>query len=263
MAFADARVTPLAAIVLAGGKPDAVSRLQPQRPNKAFVRIDGVALVERTIRGLRAAATVGEIVVVAPEAVDDPALGSADRRVAAGDRIGTSIANGLAGFTPDVPVLVTASDLPLVGGVAVDDFVRGALARDADLAYACVAKAVHDAKYGASVPHTWARMRDGIYCGGPMILVKPRAIPRLLDVLDRLAAARRAPILLSAVFGWDVLFRFAFGMLSIDAAEARASRILGAPAVAVPCAYPEIAVNVDRATDVALAERLVRHPSID
>jgi hypothetical protein len=150
----------------------------------------------------------------------------------------------------------------MLTGLAVDDFIASALARDADLAYSCLAKPVHDARF-PKVPHTWARMRDGIYCGGPMILIKPRALPRLLELLERLAAARRAPIMLSAVFGWDVLARFAFGLLSIAAAEARATRLLGASAIAVPCRYAEIAVNVDRVTDVALAERLVTRPSND
>ncbi len=252
----------LPAVVLAGGKADAVAALQPGRPNKAFLRIAGQALLERTVAGLRAAESIGSICIVAPDGCNDPAIAAGDTRVAAGTRIGASLASGLAERAPDEPVLVTASDLPLLTGAAVDAFVRAALARDADLAYSCVDKRVHDRDY-KEVPHTWARMRDGVFCGGPMILIKPRALPRLLDLLERLAAARRAPIMLSAVFGWDVLARFAFGLLSIAAAEKRASRLLGAPAIAVPCSFPEIAINVDRVSDVALAERLLTRPSSD
>ncbi len=54
------------AVVLAGGPQDDVARLQPGAPNKAFVEIEGVTLVGRVLAALRAAASVGRIVVVAP-----------------------------------------------------------------------------------------------------------------------------------------------------------------------------------------------------
>ncbi|HEY6485059.1 MAG TPA: hypothetical protein VIX83_01585, partial [Candidatus Cybelea sp.] len=61
-----------------------------------------------------------------------------------------------------------------------------------------------------------------------------------------------------SLFGWDMLARFAIGRLSIAQAEARASRILGAPVRALVSPYPETGVNVDRVSDVALARELVR-----
>ncbi|MBV8655317.1 MAG: hypothetical protein JO160_04680, partial [Candidatus Eremiobacteraeota bacterium] len=60
-----------------------------------------------------------------------------------------------------------------------------------------------------------------------------------------------------SLFGWDVLARYAVGRLTIAQAEARAEDILGAPVRAIVSPYPETAVNVDRVTDVALAEALV------
>jgi hypothetical protein len=75
--------------------------------------------------------------------------------------------------------------------------------------------------------------------------------------IERLGAARKHPFRLASLFGWDMLARFAVGRLSIAAAEARASKILGAPVRALVSPYPETAVNVDRVSDVALAEWLV------
>jgi hypothetical protein len=46
-------------------------------------------------------------------------------------------------------------------------------------------------------------------------------------------------------------------MLPIPDLEKRASRLLGAKAAAAICSYPEIAINVDRPSDVVLAERLL------
>ena len=246
----------LDAIVLAGGPPDAVAALEPGAPNKAFVRVGGIPLVSRTIAGLRASSRIDRIVVVAPpSAAAHPALAGASEVRGDGARMIASLRSGLQGFTEDALVVVAASDLPALDAAAVDEFVDAALARSADVAYACLERAYHDARYPA-FPHTWARMREGRFCGGGLIALRPRVLPRLATVLDALGDARKSPLRLASLFGWDVLARFALGRLSIEAAEARASRLLDARVAAIRCTQPQIALNVDRVADVAKAAAL-------
>ncbi|HTU70709.1 MAG TPA: NTP transferase domain-containing protein [Candidatus Baltobacteraceae bacterium] len=251
------------AVVLAGGGPDEVAALQPGAINKAFVRIGGIALVERTLRALRASTLVGRIIVVAPQAVHaDAALAGADERRADGTKIQISLSNGLALLPPDEIVLVSTSDLPILTPDCVDDFIEHAYDVDADIGYGCVERTVHEALF-PEVPHTWARLREGTYCGGGLIAIKPRALPALERFIERLGAARKNPLQLASLFGWDVMARFAFGRLSIASAERRASQLLGASVCAIVSPYPETGVNVDRASDVALAERLVSSERAD
>jgi molybdopterin-guanine dinucleotide biosynthesis protein A len=245
-------------VVLAGGPPDDVAALEPGAPNKAFVRIGGVTLVERTLRALRASKQIGRIIVVAPDtAHDHPALALADERRADGKKIRESLRNGLQDLPPDEIVLVTTSDLPILLPDAVDDFIDYAKDLDADLGYGCVERTVHEALF-PNVPHTWARLRDGTFCGGGLVAIKPRALPALERFIEKLGAARKNPLQLASLFGWDVLARFAIGRLSMASAERRASQLLGAPVRALVSPYPETGVNVDRVSDVALAEKLVR-----
>jgi hypothetical protein len=82
-------------------------------------------------------------------------------------------------------------------------------------------------------------------------------LPQLATLLDRLGAARKAPLRLAAVFGWGTLARFALGTLAIADAERRAGELIAADAGAIRCTHPEIAINVDRVTDVALAQQLI------
>ncbi len=246
------------AVVLAGGPADAVSALHPGAPNKAFVPICGVTLVERVLVALRAVRRIERIVVVAPPlAHAAAALAAADEARPDGRRMLESLRSGAAGFADDVPLLVVASDLPVLSAPAIDEVLDALAARDLDVAYTCLARQYHDARF-PQVPHTWARLREGQFCGGGVSAIKPRALDRLSGVLTALGAARKAPLRLAAVFGWDVLARFAVGRLSIADAEARATAILGLPAGAIRCTHPEIAVNVDRPSDVALAATLVR-----
>lgn len=252
------------AVVLAGGPPDDVARLEPGAPNKAFVHIGGITLLERTLRPLRAAREIGRIIVVAPKVADgDPTLALADERRDDGDKIRTSLRNGLVGLPADEIVLVTTSDLPVLTPESVDDFVERARRLDPDLGYGCLERRVHEAAY-PEVPHTWASLRDGTFCGGGLIAIKPRAMPELERFIERLGAARKNVFRLASLFGWDMLARFAFRRLSIAHAEERASHLLHARVRAIVSPYAETAVNVDRVSDVALAETLLgRTPALE
>jgi molybdopterin-guanine dinucleotide biosynthesis protein A len=246
------------AIVLAGGPPDEVARTQPEAANKAFVRVGGLTLVERTLRPLKASSKVDRIIVVTPAAVHgDPAIALADERRADGVKIRISLRNGLAGLPPDELAIVVASDLPILTTAAVDDFIARATELNPDIGYGCLEKSVHMARF-PQVPHTWARLRDGTFCGGGLIAIKPRVMPHLERVIERLGHARKNPLRLASLFGWDIVLRFALGRLSVAQAEQRASRILDAPVRAIVSPYAETGVNVDRVTDIALAEELIK-----
>jgi GTP:adenosylcobinamide-phosphate guanylyltransferase len=247
----------ITAVVLAGGPPDDVAAQEPGAPNKAFVRIGGIALVERVIAALRSAPSVERIIAVAPSSAHDRAeLANATERRADGTRITDSLRSGLAALPPDDPVLIAASDLPILNREAIEDFVAGVLKLDADVVYGCVEKSVHTRLY-PEIPHTWARLRDGTFCGGGLMAIKPRALPALEGFIERLGHARKYPWRLAGLFGWDMLARFAIGRLTIAKAEARGSALLGAPVRALISPYAQTGVNVDRVTDITLAEKLV------
>jgi GTP:adenosylcobinamide-phosphate guanylyltransferase len=245
------------AVVLAGGPLDAVAALQPGAPNKAFVRVGGRALVERVLAALRATPEIERIIVVAPPSTHASAeLALADERRADGKRISDSLRSGVRGLALDEHVLIATSDLPILTPRATGDFIARARKADGEIGYGCVERCVHVAAY-PQVPHTWARLRDGVYCGGGLMTLRPRVLPALERFIEALGAARKKPWRLASLFGARVLLKYATGTLSISDAECRACELLGAPAQAVVSPYAETAVNVDRPSDVALAEQLV------
>ena len=246
------------AVVLAGGPHDELAARTPGAPNKAFVAIDGVALVERTLRALRASASIDHIIAVAPPRVHGhPALALADECRADGSRISDSLRSGLAGLPLEYDVLVSTSDLPVLTAESVDDFVMRAHETGADMTYGCLEKSIHMAKY-PQVPHTWAKLRDGTFCGTGFVTIRPRVFPSLERFIEDLGRARKNPLQLARLFGWDILWRYATRRLTIARAERRASEVIGARVRAVVSPYAEIGVNVDRVSDIALAETLVR-----
>jgi len=246
----------LTAIVLAGGKPDEVSALVPGAPNKAFVPVGGRALVTRTLAALRTSPHIGTLVVVAPATSHGAAaLAGADAYRAAGETMAASLRAGLAGLPANELVLVAASDLPILSIAAIEEFVTLARRSEAEVVYACVERRTHLARF-PEVPHTWARFADGTYCGGGLVALRPRALERLDRFLGRLGAARKNTLRLAAIFGLPTLARYAFGRLRVADAERRGSAMIGVSVAAAICTHAEIAINVDRASDLAHAERL-------
>jgi len=213
-------------------------------------------MVTRVLMTLRAVPAIEQITVVAPtDALDDSALTLADVRRSSGERIIESVQRGLSESDPDAMMLLATSDAPLLSSESLREFAQTLASIDADLVYAIAERKAHEQRY-PGVPHTWARMRGGVYCGGAVFGMRPRVVSALTKFLDELAAARKSPLRLARAFGWDVVLRFALGMLPIDAAEARASTLLGYRVRAVVAA-PDLAFNVDRKSDLALAERFL------
>jgi GTP:adenosylcobinamide-phosphate guanylyltransferase len=244
-------------VLLAGGGRDAISALAPGAPNKAFVPVGGITLARRTLEALRGTPRVGNIVAVAPRcAATLTELRAADEVRVAGATMAASLRAGLGGFAPDDLVLIAASDLPVLTSAAIEEFLDLAERSDADVVYACLERSIHERAF-PGVPHTWARLRDGTYCGGGLAALRPRAFVSLEALLGRLGNARKNPLRLASIFGFDVLARYAFGRLTIAQAERRASALLGRPVAAARSSHAEIAVNVDRVSDVTLAETLL------
>jgi molybdopterin-guanine dinucleotide biosynthesis protein A len=247
----------MTAIVLAGGPPDAVAALAPGAPNKAFVSVGNRTLIERTLAALRATPAVSRVVVVTPLAAHGRSdLALADELRPDGVTMLESLHSGLRGAPYDAPVLVCASDLPVLSRAALEEFLELVRSSDADIVYGCVERATHERQF-PGMPHTWARLRGGTYCGAGVVMLRPRVLPALEGLLGRLGTARKNPLRLAAIFGPGVLARYAAGRLTLTDVEHRATQLLGAPAAAAVCTHAEIAINVDRPTDVALAAAFV------
>jgi molybdopterin-guanine dinucleotide biosynthesis protein A len=240
---------PITAIVLAGGERDEVCRDDPDAVNKAFVQVNGAPLVMYALRALREAAGVQTIIVVAPSNAPDDALRLADGRRESGPKLSDSLESGMRDLDPDQLVLICTSDLPILTPMAVDDFVERALRSNCDIGYGFLPQAAHDAQY-PHIRHTWARFREGIFCGTGLCALRPRALPALVSILQRAAEARKQPWRLASLLGAKILTRYALGILSIEEVEERASALLRHRARGIISQYPESAVNIDRYSDL-------------
>lgn len=230
----------------------------PHPSNKALIDYRGSPLVAHVLRALRDSAAVGKIVYVGePDARLD---GLYDVQVPGGTRMVDSLALGLGaalGSSEDGPVLLVSSDIPWVTGGTIEQFSLEARAlrvgaERAALVYPIVPEAAAKRDF-PDQRRTYAKLREGRFTGGNLILLRREAVPALLPQIDRLYRARKNPLALAFLIGLDVLFALLLGRARLPKLEERVSKILGAPVRALPTEAASLAADVDAVEHLAPA----------
>ncbi len=252
----------LIAVALAGG------RLEPDfreagyaAANKAYLPLRGSSMLERVLTSLRAASSVERIRCVTQPDTFQSAFGArgrdlADEIVEPGDGLIDSLIAGLRGLPSDRLVLVVATDIPLASGGHFDAFTTRAADQAWDVSYGYLRRATHVAAY-PSVRHTWVRLRDGAMCGSGVSVIRAGSMSGLAETLRRIAAARKSPLRLAAIFSLGLVIRYIFGLLTLADVERRARGLSGLQCRGVACEDAELAVNVDGLADLREVERIL------
>jgi len=255
----------LRALVLAGrrGPADAVA-VAAGTSHRAFVPVVGVPMLVRVLRTLRATPGVGAIALCIDDVAALDALPEVAEALRAGaitaqpsaDSPAASVAAAVAALPPGERVLVTTADHPLLTPEIVSGFLRGALARDADLVVGVVAASVIRAAHPGSV-RTFVPLRGEAYSGANLFLARAPGAARVASFWREAERFRKKPWRLVSVFGATTLALFLLRRLDLAAALARASRTIGARVEAVVLPQPEAAIDVDRPSDLVLATRIL------
>jgi GTP:adenosylcobinamide-phosphate guanylyltransferase len=254
------------ALVLAGsrgGGGDDLAEAQGQR-HRALIPVRGVPMLVRVIRTLRAAPSVGRLLV----SIDDPsaldAVPELDALVAEGALAvrrsqrspSRSVLAVLEELPAGEPVLVTTADHALLTPAMVEHFTLACRRGNADLRVGLVSASVLRARFPES-KRTWLPLRDDLYSGANLFgFLTPQA-RRAAEFWVRAEASRKRPWRLALAFGPRALIAFWRRRFDLDAALEQISRVIGARVEAVRMPFAEAAIDVDRAADLALATRIL------
>lgn len=234
------------AIILAG---DNKSSPVKDVANKALIRIKDKYMVEYVIDSLRSAKCVDRIVIVGPEILKNAVGDKVDAVLQSGETIVQNIKIGIDFFNDGEYVILCTSDIPMVSGEAIEDFVNQCMGKNIDVGYPIIEKSLNDIKY-PDVKRTYVRLKDGTYTGGNIIFANPEALRRCYSIADELVKNRKNAIKMGRLFGFVILLKLVTGMLRIKSVEKRAKKLLGINAKAIKTSYPEIGNDVDKIDDV-------------
>lgn len=242
------------ALILAGTRPggDPFAK-EVGVAHKGLIDVGGRPILERVVSALKAAG-VGRIAVSTNcEAITAMARSLGAEVIAS--QAGPSASVGAAFAAYGAPMLVTTSDHALLQPEWVRQIAADSPA-EADLAVMLARReAVERAVPGAQ--RTWMRFADGHWSGCNMFLLATPAASRALSLWSEVESNRKKPWRIAARLGPGMLVGYVFGRLGLAAIVARLGRRVGIEARVVAARDGLAAVDVDKASDLALVRSLV------
>jgi molybdopterin-guanine dinucleotide biosynthesis protein A len=243
------------ALVLSGGEieRERFPEIDPGIRCKARIPILGRPMAEWVVQGLRSSQQVGRIVVVGRSSIETPSLRALDAEVVpeAGD-ISGNLRAGIQALTGSPRVLGLSGDLPLLTREGLEDLFSHAPAADVVFPYVergDVLQAFPEREW------VFSRTPEGSYTGCSVALFRPDALLSNWRWVEELLAARRkSPLGLAGMIGPWMAARYLFGRLRVADVERQLSSLLRLVGRGYPSRFAELAMDVDKQTDIALAE---------
>jgi CTP:molybdopterin cytidylyltransferase MocA len=258
----------LAALVMAGGI-NTIPLYEGYRPGyKALVEIGGQPAIRYPLDALKRSRHVGEICVVgSQEQLRDAVGDSPVTFVPPGKTLLESIVAGLTRLREHEVVLATTADLPLVSAGILDTFIEACTAapawREASLFVSVVPRHAFTGPF-ARVDKITAHFRDGIYCHGNVMLVRPAFLDNAsaMQRINAMYAGRKGALTSAMALGVRVGLAFVFGvyvfhLLTMRQMAALASARFHVGIVPVPMPHPELSLDLDEPADYRLITEIL------
>jgi GTP:adenosylcobinamide-phosphate guanylyltransferase len=238
------------AVITAGGPIDGQYAARAGTTLKALAPVRGRTMIARTIDALRAC-NIDRIAVVGNSAVADACAPAA--RVKMVPDAGTGAANvlgALDAWADDDGLLYLTCDMPYIDAPSLRWFLDRI--EPARLSMPLCDHAAFVRRFPGAPPFGITLAGERVVNAGVFYFpAGSRARVRTLGTT--MFEARKAPWKMASIAGPLVLLRFLLGRASVNALEARASRVLAIPVAALRDAPPELAFDADTATDYAYA----------
>ena len=241
------------AVVLAGGRNKPPMAAAAGSEYRALTPFRGRPMVDHVVRALCEAESVAEITVVGPIPASNGFRVIADH--------GGFVENIYAGLDAVEAefVLISTSDIPFVTSESIDAFIAQARAEDADVVYPVVR--LEDCyKQFPGIKRTAVRLKEGEFTGGNVALVRKEFMDTQRERIARAYGLRKSPLQLALMIGLGTAIKLAGTiilrrpLLSIPQLESSISRVIGGKSLAAVTGYAELATDIDRDSDLAVAE---------
>ena len=252
----------MTAIVLAGDRTKADSLISHSEAScKALIDIDGIPMVRRVLNALRSSRVVANILLAGPEASEVATDKPLSDWIEAGeiawrepeDSPSTSAYHAMQALDPEVPVLLTTADHPLLTAEITDAFGRQSLADDVDVTVGLAPHALVAEAY-PGIKKTVLRFSDGEFCGCNLFAFLTPEGRRAANFWRKIEQERKKPLLLIGLLGWWAVIRYRLGVLPLEEALAKLSKRLGLRIRAVILPYANAAIDVDSIADLVLVK---------
>jgi GTP:adenosylcobinamide-phosphate guanylyltransferase len=245
------------AIILAGALNSGLLRRMDPIRYEAAITIAGRPMLDYVVEALAATPEIDRLIVVGfPETLSAKLQPLVAVFTEPGMSSMGSMRQGFRELQSKEPVLVVTADLPLLTPAAVSDFLARCRQRESDVYYVYVARETNERHY-PGMRRTYVRLREGTVTGGNIGLVVPELVGSRVDLLEKAAELRKNPLKMAQEIGWGFLFQYLRGRMTIPTIEEAVTRICGFRLVGIESPYPEVAIDVDKPSDLELVRAVL------
>jgi molybdopterin-guanine dinucleotide biosynthesis protein A len=246
------------ALVIAGGYTDDKMKKYSTVAQEALIPIGNRVMVEYVIDALEQTEQIDDILVVGPVEQLQKVFFNRPRVLIAseGETAIDSVLNGITVLKSKGRVLILTADIPLINAEVISKFLLECQEAEVDLFYPIVPKRINEEMY-PQVKRTYVSFDEGKFTGGNMFLVNPDVIANSAQTGKQLVKLRKSPLALSSLIGWAFVLKLLTKQLGLKEVEDRFSQLLGLKGKAVIFPYPEVGIDVDKPSDLALVKDIL------
>jgi GTP:adenosylcobinamide-phosphate guanylyltransferase len=246
------------ALLLAGSRPG-IDSLAASRGGrlKALLPVSGRPMVARVAETLLACPDIERVRVLTQDVDAIAAVLPADERIGfavSGSGISNSIAAIAGGPDAPWPLFVTTADHVLLRPETISAFLSAVAG--VDVAVGVVERKVVESRF-PNTRRTWLRFRGGEWTGANLFAFNGAAAREALAIWSEIEADRKKGWKLILRFGPLLLLRALTRTITLESALDKAGRKLGVRVKPVPLTDPLAAVDVDKLSDLELAEAVL------
>ncbi|MDD2621062.1 MAG: nucleotidyltransferase family protein [Syntrophomonadaceae bacterium] len=247
------------AVILAGGENSSELKKIAPYDNEALIIIGKYPMVYYVYHALRNSSQVAKIVISGPtEALRnifsrEENLFFVDKGANAVESLASAV-NFLNEVGTGSRILVTPTDIPFITVEAIDDFIECCEQQEADFYYPLISKEVNEKRF-PGVARTYVKLKDGTFTGGNLFILRKEIIDRALDKALQLVERRKSPLAMARLFGFSLVWKLLTRRLSIETAEKRFAKVIGINGKAIISTYAEVGVDVDKPSDLEIAQK--------
>lgn len=247
------------AIILAGGENTSELRQMAPCDNEALIIIGNLPMIHYVYNALTKSNCVNRIVISGPVESLRNIFPPQEKLffVKGGQNAIESFSNGLELLRQmenvSEKILILPTDIPFITPEAISDFVSQCEKTDADFYYSVTRREVNERKF-PGVARTYVNLKEGTFTGGNVFLIRSGIADKCLDLGLQLVIRRKSPVAMAKLFGLSLVWKYMLGRLGIPEIVRRFQKVTGIKGQAVISPYAEVGVDVDKPSDLILAQ---------
>ncbi len=240
------------ALILAGKKDSEKIESCCKLTNKALLMLNEIPMIEYIVNALLQSKEIKDIVVVGPEYDLSQFLEKkVTKIIESTDSIIENIKIGLDYFNNNGKILLLTSDIPLITGEIIDRFIKKCEPFDAFFYYPIISQEVILKKF-PDANRTYFTLKEGVFCGGNMVLFSPVLFEKNKELANELYQNRKDVTKYVSLLGAKLLVKYFMKKLSIKEIEEKAEHIVGFPVKSITIEDPEVMIDLDKLSDYEL-----------